>query len=64
MFTQPKSIVAQTFNYTPHWEPRQSIYLRQLTLDWIDYLIIRKLRYYCHNSLPISDRLAVQEETA
>lgn len=29
----------------------------QLTVDWIDYHIIRKLGYYCHNSLPISNLL-------
>lgn len=58
MFTQHKSIVAETFNYGPPCgEQRWSINLLQLTVDWIDYLIIRKLGYYCHNSLPISNLL-------
>lgn len=57
MFTKHKSIFAESFNYGPLWGTRYSINLGQLAVDWIDYLIIRKLGYYCHNSLLINNIL-------
>lgn len=57
MFTKHESTFAETFNYAPLWGTRYSINLDHLTVDWIEYRIIRKLGYYCHNSLPINNCL-------